>query len=432
MTSIERTAYPRFKRLITARELHVFFTPSEEERAWAEEVTDSDEHQLALLLALKSYQRMGCFPKPHDIPDQVIEFVRRATDLPEDTLPAYASGRTAERHRSWVRERCGMRYDGPAARMLAEETMRIEAASKNNPADLINIALEKLVEAGLEIPRFSTLDAMASTVRARVNEEILGGIRERMTEDERRGLLGLVDVVGLDGKSLFNALKQNPGRATWSNFKRLKGHLEWVDKLGESGKWLQGVASGKVADFAGEAEAQDAATLKDYTADRRVALIACLAAKARMRARDDLATMFCKRMAAKAKKAREELEEIRRRQQEIVETLVANYRTLLQQVDADGPVQTARVRAAAMTKAALDALEGLGRGVEPGRSWWGGRPRPCGGSGRQSPGRCGSGVSIRRTWSSSALASWLDPLVAGSLPRSASAISLNWASQSFW
>ncbi|SFO12565.1 hypothetical protein SAMN04487980_106911 [Streptomyces sp. cf124] len=33
MTSIERTASPRFKRLITARELHVFFTPSEEERA---------------------------------------------------------------------------------------------------------------------------------------------------------------------------------------------------------------------------------------------------------------------------------------------------------------------------------------------------------------------------------------------------------------
>lgn len=40
MTSIERTAYPRFKRLITARELHVFFTPGEEERAWAREVTD--------------------------------------------------------------------------------------------------------------------------------------------------------------------------------------------------------------------------------------------------------------------------------------------------------------------------------------------------------------------------------------------------------
>ncbi|MFB7512990.1 Tn3 family transposase [Streptomyces sp. NPDC056144] len=359
MTSIERTAYPRFKRLITARELHVFFTPCEEERAWAEEAADSDEHQLTLLLALKSYQRMGCFPKAHDVPDQVMEFVRRAAELPEDTLPVYGSERTAKSQRSMVRQRCGMRYDGPAARALAEETMRIGAASKNNPADLINIALEKLVEAGLEIPSFSTLDAMASTVRARVNEEILAGIRERMTEDERARLLGLVDVVGLDGKTLFNALKHNPGRATWSNFKRLKGHLASVDGLGETARWLESVATGKVADFAGEAEAQDAATLKDYTARRRVALIACLAAKARMRARDDLTTMFCKRMAGKAKKAREELAEIRRQQQEIVETLVANYRTLLQQVDVGGPAQTARAKAAALTQRALDALEGL-------------------------------------------------------------------------
>ncbi|MFI6730495.1 hypothetical protein [Streptomyces atratus] len=135
--------------------------------------------------------------------------------------------------------------------------------------------------------------------------------------------------------------------------------MEWVDGLGDTAKWLQGVASGKVADFAGEAEAQDAATLKDYTEDKRVALIACLAAKARMRARDDVAMMFCKRMAAKAKKARDELEEIRRQQQEIGEALVGNYRALLQQGDAGGPAQTVRVRAAAITEQALDALEGL-------------------------------------------------------------------------
>ncbi|WAX81997.1 DUF4158 domain-containing protein [Streptomyces sp. KMM 9044] len=209
-------------------------------------------------------------------------------ELPESTLPVCASGRTAERHRSWVRERCGVRYDGQAARLLAGDTMRVAAASsKNNPADLIDIALEKLVEANLEIPRFSTLDAMASTVRGQVNEEILAGIRGRTAEEERRRLLGLPDVIGLDRKTLFNALQQNPGRATWSHFKRLKDHLEWVDGLGDTAKWLEQVASTKVADFAGEAEAQDAATLKDYTEDKRAALIACLAAKARMRARDE-------------------------------------------------------------------------------------------------------------------------------------------------
>ncbi|MFI6597262.1 hypothetical protein ACIBHX_13475 [Nonomuraea sp. NPDC050536] len=105
--------------------------------------------------------------------------------------------------------------------------------------------------------------------------------------------------------------------------------------------------------------------MKDYTEGKRVALIACLAAKARMRARDDVATMFCKRMAAKAKKAREELAEIHRQQQEIVEALIGNYRTLLQQVDTEGPAQRARSRAAALTKDALDALEGLEEDAGP-------------------------------------------------------------------
>jgi Domain of unknown function (DUF4158) len=74
LTSIERTAYPRFKRLITAGELHHFFSPSQEETQWAAERTDSDGHLLGLLLALKSYQRMGCFSKREEIPEMVVDF----------------------------------------------------------------------------------------------------------------------------------------------------------------------------------------------------------------------------------------------------------------------------------------------------------------------------------------------------------------------
>lgn len=54
MTSIERTAYPLLRRL-SARELHVFYTPTSEEVAWAREATRSEEHVLALVLALKCF-----------------------------------------------------------------------------------------------------------------------------------------------------------------------------------------------------------------------------------------------------------------------------------------------------------------------------------------------------------------------------------------
>ncbi|MER5932984.1 DUF4158 domain-containing protein [Streptomyces sp. NPDC002054] len=84
MTSIGRTAYPRFKRLVSAHELHLFFAPTREEAACAERM-DADGDQLALLLALKSYQRMGRFPRPEEYPEAVVDFVRRAVELPEAT-----------------------------------------------------------------------------------------------------------------------------------------------------------------------------------------------------------------------------------------------------------------------------------------------------------------------------------------------------------
>ncbi|MEU0382715.1 DUF4158 domain-containing protein [Streptomyces cyaneofuscatus] len=143
MTSIERTAYPRFKRLITAHELHLFSSPTRDEVQWAADATDDDEHLLALLLVLKSYQRMGCFPALEDVPAQVVEFVRRQVELPEGTLPVYRAERTARHHRGLVRKRVGVKYDQGEARRIVERSIRKEAAAKSRPADLINIALEK-------------------------------------------------------------------------------------------------------------------------------------------------------------------------------------------------------------------------------------------------------------------------------------------------
>ncbi|WP_331754319.1 Tn3 family transposase (plasmid) [Streptomyces sp. NBC_00012] len=329
MTSNEPTAYPRFKRLITAHELYLFFSPTRDELAWVSDATDCDEHLLALLLMLKSYQRMGCFPKLEDVPEQVVEFVRRQVELPEGTLPVYQAEKTAKNHRGVIRKRVGVLYDQAQARRIAEQSIRKEAAAKNRPADLINIALEKVVEAGLELLAFSTFDAMASKVRREVNTATCDGIHGRISPAERAGLLRLLEEREADGTTLFNRLKKPAQGPSWSHFKRLTSRLEWVDGLGDTDVWMEGVASGKITDFAGEADAADVAELRDYKSVKRLALVACLVHKARMRVRDDLATMFCKRVATEIKKAKQELEEIRLAEREIVEALIGNYRTVL-------------------------------------------------------------------------------------------------------
>lgn len=141
MTSIERTAYPLLRRLLSARELRVFYTPAPEEAAWARATTRSDEHLLALVLALKCFQRLARFPSPDEVSDDAVEHVRRCLELDAAIDPAYAAGRTERAHRELVRARVGVIHDPDQARAVAEATIRAAAEVKNNPADLINVAL---------------------------------------------------------------------------------------------------------------------------------------------------------------------------------------------------------------------------------------------------------------------------------------------------
>ena len=63
---------------------------------------------------------------------------------------------------------------------------------------------------------------------------------------------------GRPRRARFNRLKQPAGRASWSGFREQVAHLRWVDSLGDTEAWLEGIAESKIADFAGEAMAADA------------------------------------------------------------------------------------------------------------------------------------------------------------------------------
>lgn len=264
MTWIERTAYPQFKRLTSARVLHVFFTPSPEEVAWAERRTGSPESCFALVLALKCFQKMARFPSPDEIPEVVIDHVRRCLELAEDVWPDHGSSPSAKAHRKLVRQRQGVKYDAGRARAIAAVAIRKAAQAKNNPADLINVAIEELLRLRLELLGYTTLEDLATSIRAEVNATIFATILRRMGEAGRARMEALL-VVGPDGKSTFNRLKKPAQRATWSRFRDQVRWLDQVDALGDTDAWLDGIAPSKIADFAGEADAQDADTLSRYS-----------------------------------------------------------------------------------------------------------------------------------------------------------------------
>jgi hypothetical protein len=129
VTSVDRTAYPGFARVVSARELAEAFTPTEAELEWARGRTQDENHLLALVVWLKSYQRLGYFPKVEDVPTVVVGHVRGALELGDDVELERAAVRSAKRHREFVRKRLGVVYDAARVRQIAEEAIRKTAQS---------------------------------------------------------------------------------------------------------------------------------------------------------------------------------------------------------------------------------------------------------------------------------------------------------------
>lgn len=283
MASIERTAYPRFKRAVTARELHGSFTPSLGEIEWARELTRSPEHLLALVALLKSFQRLGYFPDLYEVPIVVVDHVRGYLDMGSEVEVVHDSDRTAERHRAWIRQRVGVVRDMKQARKLAEQAIYDAVRTKDNPADLINVALEELVRAGLELPGYSTLDDMAARIREEVNAGVHATIHARISDTERGLLVGLLTVNESSRRSRFDDLKRPAGAATLSRFKEHLARLAWMDALGSTASWVADVPAAKVAHFAAEAKDLDAGDMRKLGERKRVVLLACLLHVARIR-----------------------------------------------------------------------------------------------------------------------------------------------------
>lgn len=308
VASIERTAYPRFGRVISTGELSEAFTPTAGELSWARRRTQSDANLLALVVLLKCYQRLGYFPKLAEVPEPVVAHVRESAGLADDVIAVHEAGRTLWRHRDFVRAWVGVVYEPARAREVAEAAIRAAVPTKDDPADLINVALEELVRARCELPGFSTLDKMAASIRTEHNLALYATVAARLDAAKRHRLAGLMWVDPTSRRSEFDRLKTPAPAPTLTKFKGRLAHLQRLDALGRTERWLAGIPAVKIAHLAGEARVTDVADLRAVGEAKRWTLLASLIHECRTAARDEVATMFCKRMAAIHKKGREALE----------------------------------------------------------------------------------------------------------------------------
>ena len=77
MTAIERTAYPRFKQILSAKDLAEVYTPTPQERLVAHRSTKGRVAEVGFLVLLKTYQRLGRFVPLSEVPSSIIEHIAK-------------------------------------------------------------------------------------------------------------------------------------------------------------------------------------------------------------------------------------------------------------------------------------------------------------------------------------------------------------------
>ena len=333
MASIERTAYPQFKRNPVVRELVAAYTPTDPEIAFIVEQARQPAHRLTLTVYLKTFQRLGYFPTFEDVPASVVRHIRGALNYRVQIRPAAIGEATRFRYFRKILRYLDVRSYSIDGLGIAARAMREAAGAMDNPADLINAAIEQLVRDRVELPAFTTLDRLARRVRTLVNGGYFKLIASRLTDEEKQQLDRLLVKDEAAKKSPLQAIKRLPKRASLQHFQDLLDHIAELDDLAGNAGHLADVPDVKRKHFAAEARVLDAAELRDFRTEKRHALLLCLIHRARVQSRDDLAEMFIKRMGNIHNRGKEHLDRLRAKYREKTEALVATMSDVVRVLD---------------------------------------------------------------------------------------------------
>ncbi len=330
MTSIERTAYPRFSRAPSVRELHEIYTPTPTDVAFVATTARGPAQKFGLMILLKVYQRLGYFPKPETIPGAIISHIRAVMKLPADLVPDIASNHTLYRYHAAIRKHLEIQSEGKYVRHIAAQALHQAAQVMENPADCISAAVEILVKEHCELPGFSTLERMARRVRNLVNRGIYQRVADRLTEAKQQALLQLLERENAENVTTFNRIKEAPKSATLTHLDEWLSRLIWLQSLGNMAPLVEGIRSAKVKHLAEEARSLHATNFGDFSVAKRLTLLVCLIHQATISTHDEILQMFLKRMSKLTTKAKEELERLREQERTTSEHLIEVFSDVIQ------------------------------------------------------------------------------------------------------
>ncbi len=159
--------------------------------------------------------------------------------LPDDLVPDITP-RTLYKYHAAIREHLKINGDIKQIRHIALKAISEVVLVMNDPADLINVAIETLVKENCELPAFSTLDILVRRIRKVAHNRIFQTVLSRLTEAERTLLERLVDMNPTDYFTEFNRLREAPKSATLTHLEDWVERLTWLLSLGDTQRLVEG------------------------------------------------------------------------------------------------------------------------------------------------------------------------------------------------
>lgn len=325
MASIERTAYHRFKKIFTDNELELIFKPSIEEQNFVNKETRKTYHNLTLMTLLKCQQYLGYIPPINIIPNQIQEYIREqlgllsVVELLEETE---LNKKTFFLFRQCIRAYLNIKPYNQGGEEIVNEQVKESAYTMSDPADLINVAIEILIQKRYEIPAFSTLKRLIGKIREEVHEKIYKQITFLLTPQMRQCLDSLLEVTE-NGRTNFNRIKHNPGPSSLKEMNLWSKHLDWLVSIIETGKFIKDIPHTKIRQFAAEVSSLEVGDIKDiHNQDKKYSLLICYIHHSQVQARDQLVIMLLKRMKKVHNLGKDKLKNIQEKYRVIEEKIM--------------------------------------------------------------------------------------------------------------
>ncbi|GGJ55455.1 DUF4158 domain-containing protein [Deinococcus roseus] len=161
---------------------------------------------------------------------------------------------------------------------------------------ILNAAVETLHLQHFELPGFTTLVKVATTVRATINKTIFSQVMGLLEEEGCLQLDRLFEVEADETTSRWNALKLDPKKASLSQLRGILSQLAVLEKLSPSVNLKSLVSRSKFEQFVQEAKSLNRQAMVRLTLMKRYTLAVALLEARRAQLRDDLGTLFVRRM----------------------------------------------------------------------------------------------------------------------------------------